>query len=536
MGSSDGFRLRANSFLLSLCSPVLHKMICGSFAESSGSQIEFKDVNGTVFDKTFHLWCGNEIREVQNVHELLMLGSVADRFQMTEVISAVEDTIMRQLSVDVCCEVLNWGGGGWLEGVKVAARKLAVERFEEVAATDGFLRMSEEMLESLLEEDGLGVGTEEAAFEAAVAWMKAGDAGSLRGRGLLEAIRFPMMGWEYLENRVREVVGGSDVEWIGDVVEEALRVKEAIRDGVGMDTRLLGRMAKVRRARKEVRWEEYKDVKDGGGLRLRAHPVLVTALAVCGERVCNGSLDGTVRVWNRERMEVERVLRVEGRGSDVWSLAGWHGFVISGHRDKSLRVWRLQNGECEQVLQGHTGVVHALAVLGSRLVSGSWDQSIKFWGMRAGAPWECERTLVGHVGAVLCVVTWGGKVVSGSDDATVRVWDAGTGAHDAALAGHGGPVNSLAVDGDRVYSASRDGAIRVWAAGTWAALRTVQAYAQGGNRFVTCLAVSGSKLVTGSCGSDHGEVETCLTRARVDARTLEPRACVCVEGALTCTG
>jgi hypothetical protein len=43
-----------------------------------------------------------------------------------------------------------------------------------------------------------------------------------------------------------------------------------------------------------------------------------------------------------------------------------------------------------------------------------------------------------------------------------------------------------------------DGTIREWALGTWAAVRTVEACARGGRQYVSCLAVSGSKLISGS--------------------------------------
>ncbi len=47
-------------------------------------------------------------------------------------------------------------------------------------------------------------------------------------------------------------------------------------------------------------------------------------------------------------------------------------------------------------------------------------------------------------------------------------------------------------------SASMDGTIREWALGTWAAVRTVVAYEHGGRQYPRCLAVSGSKLISGS--------------------------------------
>ena len=108
--------------------------------------------------------------------------------------------------------------------------------------------------------------------------------------------------------------------------------------------------------------------------------------------------------------------------------------------------------------------------------------------------------MVGHRGGINALATWQGKVLSGSDDASVRVWDIGTGAHDATLTGHEKSVRGLAVHGDRLLSASRDGTIREWALGTGGAVRTVQAYGREGRQYPYCLAVSGSKLVSGSAG------------------------------------
>jgi WD40 repeat protein len=124
----------------------------------------------------------------------------------------------------------------------------------------------------------------------------------------------------------------------------------------------------------------------------------------------------------------------------------------------------------------------------------------------AGGGLSSERSLLGHAGALLSLAGWQDKVASGSDDGSIRVWDAGTGALDATLAGHSGEVRALVVHGDRLLSASRDGTIRAWALGTWAGLRTVEAYGREERRFPICLAVSGSKLVSGSAGRGEAEV------------------------------
>ena len=106
---------------------------------------------------------------------------------------------------------------------------------------------------------------------------------------------------------------------------------------------------------------------------------------------------------------------------------------------------------------------------------------------------------------VLCSLAgWQDKVASGSSDGSIRVWDVGTGAHDATLAGHSGAVFELVAHGDRLLSASKDGTIRAWAVGTWAGLRTVEACGQGTGQWPRCLAVSGTKLVSGSAGGGSG--------------------------------
>jgi hypothetical protein len=68
------------------------------------------------------------------------MESVADRLEMTEVGTAIEQAILGQLSVDLCGNVLMGGARfGLARGrVEAAARVLALELFEEVAGTAGF--------------------------------------------------------------------------------------------------------------------------------------------------------------------------------------------------------------------------------------------------------------------------------------------------------------------------------------------------------------------------------------------------------------
>ena len=78
-------------------------------------------------------------------------------------------------------------------------------------------------------------------------------------------------------------------------------------------------------------------------------------------------------------------------------------------------------GKLTNVLEGHTGAVSALCVLGDgRLASGSGGGTVRIWSVDTG---ECALTLRGHTDWVnaLCVLG-DGRLASGSRDNTVRIW------------------------------------------------------------------------------------------------------------------
>jgi WD40 repeat protein len=76
------------------------------------------------------------------------------------------------------------------------------------------------------------------------------------------------------------------------------------------------------------------------------------------------------------------------------------------------------------VLQGHTDWVNAVALSsdGRRVVSGSYDKTLRVWDIESG---QSLRTLQGHTSEVNAVAlsSDGRRVVSGSRDHTLRVWD-----------------------------------------------------------------------------------------------------------------
>ncbi|KAG6834127.1 hypothetical protein H0H93_011673, partial [Arthromyces matolae] len=129
----------------------------------------------------------------------------------------------------------------------------------------------------------------------------------------------------------------------------------------------------------------------------------------------------------------------------------------------------------------------------------------------------------------------GSRIVSGSDDQSVRVWDASTGKELKVLEGHTGWVNSVAFssDGSRILSGSEDQSVRVWDATTSKKLTVLEghagwvcsvAFSSDGSRIVSA---SGKKelthssqlqfIDTSSIGSKSGEL---IDLHRVDSPWL----------------
>ena len=517
---SSGRNFRVNSFLLSMASTVMHKMICSGFREGMARKFSMEDVDGTAFEEVLNMWCGKEGRVEKELGDVIVMANVADRLEMLEIFTVLEAAILGELCAGMCAEVLMSSRRLGLGKVEEAAWAMAVERFDEVSRTAGFMRLDEETVGKLLEEDGLGVRKEEEVFEALAGWIQGDEGRGLVLRGLFRKIRFGAMEREYLEEKASGMLPEEHREWMEGLVGEALRAKAAVRAKATVELGQLGAKALTRRRGRGVDWGRYSGA-GGGGRRLKGHPGSVFALAECEGRMCSGSEDGSIRIWSLATLEEERVL--DNEGDSVKALAAWEDQVISGHRSGKVRVWDVASGQRRRELLGHTLRVESLCVVGSLLASGSADGSIRVWTTGPGPEWPCARTLAGHGSWVQALAGWEGRLIGGCWDSTILVWHLETGELEATLNGHTRAVSALLARGERLFSASYDGTIRAWALGTWAAAAAAAAYdVRDAGQYPRCLAASGPRLVTGSEAARQSSEHT-----PYEVRVWDPRTLAC---------
>jgi len=186
--------------------------------------------------------------------------------------------------------------------------------------------------------------------------------------------------------------------------------------------------------------------------------LLSIALSPDGTRIVSSSNDKAIRVWDARTGDA-----VAGpfKGTQLHSLPM--------ARSSSLAPMIKPSEYGMHALgpfKGHTGSVSSVAFSpdGTRIVSGSHDQTIRVWDARTG---DSAGPFKMHTGSVTSVAFSpdGTHIASGSNDQTIRVCDARTGDTVAepfkGLTSWVTPI-TFSPDGTRIVSGSHDQTIRVW--------------------------------------------------------------------------
>ncbi|KAJ3739046.1 hypothetical protein DFH05DRAFT_1407840 [Lentinula detonsa] len=142
--------------------------------------------------------------------------------------------------------------------------------------------------------------------------------------------------------------------------------------------------------------------------------------------------------------------------------AGWFPLYKSLHHLQK----NLAEGLAQSILflHGHTNHVTTLTLRGRRLISGSYDESIRFWELPERGAAECKKVL--KVGKVVSCVDWLIEeevfVVGFHDVGRVHLYSSLTYTPLQQLAGHLNGIRAVALTSNNLVSAGADKALVCW--------------------------------------------------------------------------
>lgn len=193
----------------------------------------------------------------------------------------------------------------------------------------------------------------------------------------------------------------------------------------------------------------------------------VQAAAVSSDgRKLLGAVNNDFAIWDLKRRE--KLFQVAGPDTRrIHSVATdpKRNLALIGNGDGELVFHRLDDGAEVYRFQAHQGALADLCMTpDGRLLTASWDQTVKLWGL-GNLPPE-EGAGYGHRDGVQALAFLPGRpwALSGGDDGAVILWSLETYAPLQTLVGHTKWVRALvpSTNGLRAVSASWDGTVNVW--------------------------------------------------------------------------
>jgi WD40 repeat protein len=182
-----------------------------------------------------------------------------------------------------------------------------------------------------------------------------------------------------------------------------------------------------------------------------------------------GARDGSVKFWDVAQQSFETILQVHKLAVSCIRLGPLGDTAYLGSWDNRLTQCAVRGQFVDRTFDGHSKEVSScdLSLDLRRLVSGSWDGSLRIWNLEdEGEYGRASLVLSGHTGHVYdCAFSPDGRTVaSAASDGSVRVWSAERLEEPHILEGHMDEVTSVnfTPDGSIIISADRSGMLYFW--------------------------------------------------------------------------
>lgn len=211
-------------------------------------------------------------------------------------------------------------------------------------------------------------------------------------------------------------------------------------------------------------------------LKGHADEIFSLQFAIQGRVIVSGGREGAVLVWDIANERAYITLSA-GEGVTSVSVCPDQSYIAASCQDGSICIWCLHTQKLVEHLSGpdgHTNAAYCASFLShSRvLISGGLDRTVKLWDLRSlgtdekqsDSPTYQVKTLQGHEDFVvsICATPNSRWAISGSKDNSVRFWDASSGEPQFALHAHKNTVLSVSASDCYFATGGGDTIVRVW--------------------------------------------------------------------------
>lgn len=255
---------------------------------------------------------------------------------------------------------------------------------------------------------------------------------------------------------------------------------------------------------------------------IKAHDGAIHSLGITpdGKSVITGGADGTIKLWNAQKLNEIRSFQGDLGTLEHVTLAPngkWASSCSSRLTVQEMRVqlWDLASGtEHGRGLKGASDNYRTSIISpdGKRLAAGCGDKSVWVWSFEYAGMKPMQ--LKGHKGAVTGVAfaRSAESLLSAGEDGTVRQWDLTTGTDKGSLNAAVGPIRCLAFGGKKVAVGGKTLGVR----------RRTASFSRfdGHQGHVNCVAFSSDGSLLASGGAD-GTVRIWLVDEGTELARLE---------------
>ncbi|KAK7253113.1 hypothetical protein RIF29_37552 [Crotalaria pallida] len=213
-------------------------------------------------------------------------------------------------------------------------------------------------------------------------------------------------------------------------------------------------------------WNKDNEISPLTYLTGHGGPVTCGDFTPDGGKICTGSADKTLRIWNSNG-EIIKVVKGHGyhtEGLTCLAISSNSALALTGSEDGSACFVNIDKG---RVISSMASRPYSIECVGfspsdaSFAAIGGMDKSLIIWDIRH----SLSQATCDHKAGVTCLAWVGSRcVATGCEDGTVKLWDIRSGESVETFRGHSGGIQSLSVsaNGDYIVSASLDHTARVF--------------------------------------------------------------------------